>query len=103
MLSQAFGRIGSARKIVDGDRKKEWMLWLLGAALFSHVVAFFGISYNDQTLFSWFALLALISAGTAPILAKNFVTEQSNLTLSNSPLAYPRLSPSGSARMRLPN
>ena len=104
MLSQAFGRIGSARKLVDGDRKKEWMLWLLGATLFSHVVAFFGISYNDQTLFSWFTLLALICAATAPILAKNFVSEsQSNLSLSHSPLAYPRFSTSGTARMRLPN
>ena len=104
MLSHAFGRIGSARKLVDGDRKKEWMLWLLGATLFSHVVAFFGISYNDQTLFSWFTLLALICAATAPILAKNFVSEsQSNLSLSHSPLAYPRFSTSGTARMRLPN
>jgi hypothetical protein len=65
LISRSFGRLGKSRLLVNGDRKKEWMLWLLGAALFSHVVGFFGISYNDQSTFSWFALLALIASATA--------------------------------------
>ncbi len=77
MISICFSRIGKARKAVEGDRAKEWYFWLLGAALFSHVVGFFGISYFDQTRMAWFALLVMIVAATAPALAlaTNEVTE----------------------------
>ncbi|MGI0134222.1 MAG: O-antigen ligase family protein [Candidatus Micrarchaeaceae archaeon] len=76
MISWSFGRIGRARKLVDGDRKQEWLLWFLGVALFSNIVAFFGISYFDQTKFLWFALFAMITVATAPILATKTVTEE---------------------------
>jgi len=65
-ISYSFRRIGKVRKSVEGsDRRSEWLLWLLGSALFANVVAFFGISYFDQTRVAWFALLAMISAATA--------------------------------------
>jgi hypothetical protein len=32
----------------------------MGAALFANVVAFFGISYFDQTMVAWYGLLAMI-------------------------------------------
>jgi hypothetical protein len=51
------------------------MLWILGAALFSHIVGYFGISYFDQTRFAWFLLLAMITAATTPILASQTVVE----------------------------
>src|SRR5580704_12578806 len=57
-----FSRIGTARKMLEKDRKHEWMLWLLGAAFFAHLVAFWGISYFDQTRVTWFALIAMIVA-----------------------------------------
>jgi hypothetical protein len=64
-ISGSFGRIGRTRKCVEGtDIRSEWFLWLLGSALFANVVAFFGISYFDQTRVAWFALLAMISAAT---------------------------------------
>jgi hypothetical protein len=89
MISQSFGRLGTARKLVDGDRQKEWMLWLLGAALFSHVVAFFGISYNDQSTFSWFTLLVLISAATGPILQTQTVMDsKAEVAVTNAQLGY---------------
>jgi hypothetical protein len=77
MICICFSRIGAARKAValefdnhgkpvGGDLQKEWFFWLLGATLFSHVVAFFGISYFDQTRFSWLALLVIITTATAP-------------------------------------
>jgi hypothetical protein len=66
-ISRAFGRVGRARRSVDGaDRKTEWLVWLLGCSLFAHTVAFFGISYFDQTRVSWLALLAMICAATKP-------------------------------------
>jgi hypothetical protein len=73
LISRSFGRIGSARRLVDGDVKKEWMLWLFGSALFSYVVGFFGISYGDQLTFAWFSLLALISTATGCVLQTNAV------------------------------
>jgi hypothetical protein len=69
LVSHSFGRIGRARKRMLRDRKQEWLLWFIGVALFSHVVAFFGISYFDQTKFSWFALLCIISVATTPAAA----------------------------------
>ena len=77
MISLSFGRIGRARKIVEGEKDKEWYLWILGAALFAQIVGFFGISYFDQTRFYWFGVLAMISAATAPILASQTVKERS--------------------------
>ena len=68
MICICFSRIGTARKTVEGDRGKEWYFWLFGTALFSHVVGFFGISYFDQTRFSWFALLVMIVTATATYL-----------------------------------
>jgi hypothetical protein len=61
-LSRSFGDLGDARKLVEADRREAWCLWCLGAALFANVVAYFGIAYFDQTAYSWFALLAVISA-----------------------------------------
>ncbi|HEY7337742.1 MAG TPA: hypothetical protein VH639_22810 [Bryobacteraceae bacterium] len=64
IISRSFGRIGSARKAVEGDRKEEWLLWCLGCSIFAHVVAYFGIGYFDQMQFAWFALLAIIRCST---------------------------------------
>jgi len=75
MISLSFGRLGRARKAVEGDKEKEWIFWILGATLCAHIAGFFGISYFDQTRFAWFALLAMISAATAPILASQAVTD----------------------------
>lgn len=79
LIARSFGRLGRARKLVDGDRNKEWQLWLLGAALFSYVVSFFGISFSDQSTFAWLALLAMISAVTAPVLAPRLTPDNGSL------------------------
>ena len=64
VISQGFGRLGTARRLVAGDHDSEWLLWCLAAALFAHVVAYFGVSYFDQMQVAWYALLALVSAAT---------------------------------------
>ena len=78
LISWTFGMLGKARKLVEaeGDRKKEWSLWFLGVALFSHLVGFFGISYFDQTKFMWYSVFAIIIAITVPILGTKTVTEE---------------------------
>jgi hypothetical protein len=67
VISRSFARIGNARKIADGDKDREWSLWLLGSALFANVVAFFGVNYFDQSRMLWFLVLAVISAFTVSL------------------------------------
>jgi hypothetical protein len=70
LISRGFGLLGDARKAVEGDTKREWLIWLLGSALYAHCVGFFGVSYWDQTQVTWFALFAMICVVTnAAILA----------------------------------
>ena len=62
MLVYGFKFLGKARLAVRTDHKAALFIWACSAALFANVVAFFGISYWDQTVVPWYALLAMISA-----------------------------------------
>ena len=64
IFSRSFGAIGKARKQVEGDRGQEWLLWCLGAALFSVVVAHFGINYPAMMELGLFTFWAAISTAT---------------------------------------
>ena len=64
LITRSFSRIGKARRRVEHEPKREWLLWLIGVTLFAHCVGYFGISYFDQTKYSWFALLAMITVVT---------------------------------------
>jgi hypothetical protein len=68
MIAAAYSRIGKARRMVT-TQTQQWYVWFLGCALFANLVAFFGVNYYDQVKLSWFALLAMISAATAPVLS----------------------------------
>jgi hypothetical protein len=70
IIVYGFKYIGRARKAVEGDKQREKLYWALGATMFANVVAFFGISYFDQTQNAWYATLAIICASTGPFLAK---------------------------------
>jgi hypothetical protein len=73
VISRSFGRLGSARKLAEGNLNQEWFFWCLGSTMLSHVIGYFGIGYFDQMQFAWYALLAIICAATAvgPILGAN--------------------------------
>jgi hypothetical protein len=62
-----FRYIGKMRKAAEGDHSQELFVWALGASLFANVVAFFGISYFDQTIVAWYAILAIICVVTLPV------------------------------------
>jgi hypothetical protein len=64
ILVYGFKYVGSARRAARKDRKTALFMWALGSALFANMVAFLGISYFDQTIVVWYALLAMISATT---------------------------------------
>jgi len=87
IISKSFGKLGTGRKRMAGDRKQEWLLWCMGSALFAHVMAYFGIGYFDQTEVAWFALLAMISAASQAVVAPRMVSTQSVVDLPNRHLA----------------
>jgi len=68
VITRSFGMLGDARKAVDRQKDKEWMLWCLGSAMFANVVGFFGVNYFDNSRMWWFILLAMIPAICVPML-----------------------------------
>lgn len=65
VLVYGFKFVGRARRAASKDKKEALFIWAIGSALFANVVAFVGISYFDQTIVGWYALLAMISAVAA--------------------------------------
>lgn len=98
IISVGFGKLGKARKAVEGDRKKEWFFWLLGVALFANITAFFGVDYWDQTQVAWILLLVIISAATARVDRFKHATESEvrSALLDDAPL--PEVVPIGADR-----
>ncbi len=62
ILVLGFKYLGRARQAAEAERQQEHFIWAFCAALFANCVAFFGISYFDQTMVSWYLLLAMICA-----------------------------------------
>jgi hypothetical protein len=69
IVSRTFGMVGRAVKQAGANRQA-WSTWALGAIMAAHVMAFIASDYFDQSRFWWFTTLAMISAATAPILAR---------------------------------
>lgn len=59
-----FSMIGNAIKDIINEQQ-ERCFWVLGAALFSYMIAFLGVNLFDQSRILWFMLLAMISAYAA--------------------------------------
>ena len=95
-VSWSFGRMATARRASAGDRSKQWLCWLLGSALFTHVVAFFGISFSDQSAFAWYALLAMMGAAAIrgetaiqdPVSARRQAQDERAAAVTGSAPAY---------------
>lgn len=64
MIVRSYSRLGTMRK--RASRTDGWLLWSLGAVMLSHIFAFFGVAYWDQTQIWWFAFLTMVSAATVP-------------------------------------
>jgi hypothetical protein len=82
ILVLGFKYVGLARKAAEEERQQELLVWALGASLFANVVAFFGISYFDQTIVVWYALLAMICTVTQ--VARNPESGPQNVVLADS-------------------
>jgi hypothetical protein len=64
IFKRGFGAIGTARKLVNGDRGREWLLWCLGSTLFATVVSYFGINSVGVLMIGFFVSVACISVAT---------------------------------------
>lgn len=62
VLVYGFKYSSRAGRSAGRDKQRALFAWAIGSALFANVVAFFGISYFDQTMVAWYTLLASISA-----------------------------------------
>ncbi len=60
VIAFSFQAIGRAVHSLEGTPRQK-VVWGLGAALFAHAVAFFGISYFDQITAAWYALLGMVA------------------------------------------
>ncbi|MGB7498225.1 MAG: hypothetical protein WBR26_00200 [Candidatus Acidiferrum sp.] len=60
IFQRSFSLLGTARKMVEGNKEQEWFLWCLGASLFATVVAHFGINYMAQLIMGVFTLVVCI-------------------------------------------
>ncbi len=87
IFCRGFGAIGTARQLVNGDSKQEWLLWCLGSSLFATVVAHFGINYMAQLIMGFFPLVACISVATFE--ARQSVIEEGKVTASLTSLHSP--------------
>ena len=85
IISRSFGRLGDARKLIEGNRTQEWMLWCLGSSMVVHLFVYFGVNYFDQMQFAWYALLAMISAGVADV-SSSAITQTLEAETTQSPI-----------------
>jgi hypothetical protein len=70
LIAMGFKYVGIARQGSEENKKQALFAWALGATLFANTLAFFGISFTDQTSVVWYALLVMISVQVTPFLEK---------------------------------
>jgi len=88
LLKRAFGHLGTARRRTAGT-PEEWDIWLLGCALFSTVVCFFGINYFDQIRISLFVLFAILTVITGSRLGAPVIAHKKKIVCWNLEQASP--------------
>lgn len=64
IIMLCFKRLGKAVRALE-DQPRAFLLWALGASLFSHIVSFMGVSYFDQIILLWYLLLAMIATANS--------------------------------------
>lgn len=63
ILAEGFSLVGCIlRQRTDLGTESQFMLWALGASLFTHAVSFFDVSYFDQSFVSLYTTLAAIGS-----------------------------------------
>jgi len=82
LLVYGYKRIGGGRKLAADNPKHERLIWAIGCCLFANTVALFGITYFDQSVVGWYAVLVMISAATP------FLIDHACVEADGTELAY---------------
>jgi hypothetical protein len=61
LIVKCFKSVGRQLRVEESNPRAGFLVWALGVALFAHCVAFFSITYFDQTILMWYWLLAVIT------------------------------------------
>jgi hypothetical protein len=70
VLAKGFSLVGQAlRQAGDAPSPSRFMIWVLGASLFSHAATFISVSYYDQIVVFLYLTLAAICSGAQETLA----------------------------------
>lgn len=88
VIVYVFKSLGNARRRVRG--RDQQFLWALSAAGVAQAVAFFGVSYFDQTVVVWYGLLAVVSA--AAVSAPQKKTVRAAVRTISAPSFVPHVS-----------
>lgn len=72
VVGLCFRGVGRTRKIFGDQPDMQKLCWAIGVSLFVHIVSFMSVSYFDQIIVVWYALLAMISRMTC--LSEDLVT-----------------------------
>ena len=65
-MGRGFQSIGRAVKAAAAQApEREWFLWAVGAAHFTHVTTFISVQYFDQLQYAWYFQLAVLAAVTS--------------------------------------
>jgi len=93
VMVKAFSMVGNGLKDRTAPVEHQWIVWALGASLFSHAVTFFSISYYDQSMVFLYMNLAMAACLGVPKAA--LVTVQAPLTIPARSVRVPRRSMPG--------
>jgi hypothetical protein len=75
ILVYGFKLAGRARRSREDSRSGSRFVWALSAALAAHVLAFFGISYVDQTIIALWGVLAMIQVAGVQSASTKIINE----------------------------
>lgn len=83
ILAKSFNYVGNLVKEMTSskDLKSGFMIWVLGASLFSHTASFFSISYFDQSFVFLYLTIATISSASVRI---SMLSDVNIISTSNS-------------------
>lgn len=91
ILVKGFSLVGqSLRQAVDISQESRFMIWALGASLFSHAATFISVSYFDQSVvFLYLTLAAICSLRYGTVLQSSEEVTRGNRLVGSAAVVFP--------------
>ena len=94
IIARSFKYVGLSEETAEEWERppcEQFLIWGLGASLFTHVVSYMSVSYFDQNIVNWYLLLAIIATTGHQYL---FSSKSDTSPLEDSELPLPMVSTS---------